>query len=142
MPGNLVFVFGSNLAGVHGAGAAAYALKNEGAVWGDGLGRQGNSYAIPTKDEYIRTLPLHVVQVFIYAFICYAKSNPNEVFKVTRIGCGLAGFEDKEIAPNFIAAPENCIFDVEWKQFFPDIPEDKFFSFEEPCKQPKSKSKK
>ncbi len=113
----MIFVFGSNLAGVHGAGAALYALKYEGAIYGQGYGRQGNSFAIPTKDELIQTLPLNTINEYVDGFIDYANNNPDEVFKITKIGCGLAGYRDIEIAPMFTGASLNCTFDHDWLPF-------------------------
>ena len=113
-----IFVFGSNLSGIHGAGAARFAMKNHQAVWGVGYGRQGTSFAIPTKDERIKTLSFARVQFYVQAFINHAASNLDDEFQVTRIGCGLAGFTDAQIAPLFITAPTNCHFDEEWKSFF------------------------
>lgn len=110
----MIFVFGSNLAGRHGAGAARTAL-GYGAIWSVGVGRQGNSYAIPTKDEQIRTLPLVRINPYIHQFILYARDFPSLTFQVTRIGCGLAGYTDKDIAPMFYGAPENCILPEGWR---------------------------
>jgi len=110
-----VFVFGSNLAGRHGAGAALEARKNHGAVYGKGSGPQGNSYAIPTKDERLNSLPLEVIERYVAAFIRYAKANPNVEFRITRIGCGLAGYTDVQIAPMFKDAPENCKLPFNWR---------------------------
>ncbi|WP_063805088.1 DUF4326 domain-containing protein [Burkholderia ubonensis] len=123
-----VFVFGSNLAGRHGKGAAAVAKEHFGAKPGVGPGRQGQSYGIPTKDgrplpgnprpsfnDPEQTLPLSAIKPFIAGFIEYAKAHPDERFFVTRVGCGLAGYEDKEVAPLFAAAPANCSFPEDWK---------------------------
>ena len=115
----MIFVFGSNLRGVHGAGAAYHALKNEGAVPGQGVGHYGNSYAIPTKDFRIETLPLKSIEYYVDGFILYARYNQHLQFKVTRIGCGLAGYTNEDIAPMFANAPENCHFDMEWKSYLP-----------------------
>ncbi len=111
----IVFVFGSNLAGVHGAGAARYALQHEGAIRGLGKGHHGNSYALPTKDHEIRSLSLRQIRAYVLEFLGYAMTHPELVFKVTRIGCGLAGFKDLDIAPLFRDAPSNCYFDTAWK---------------------------
>lgn len=112
----LVFVFGSNESGLHGAGAARFAERNRGAVRGVAEGKQGMSYAIPTKDKQIRhTLPLARIQYYVDRFLNYAFWHPNEEFQVTRIGCGLAGLKDEQIAPMFDKAPSNCIFDEAWK---------------------------
>ncbi len=95
-----IFVFGSNLSGIHGAGAAYSALK-WGAKIGKGIGICGMTYAIPTKDENIQTLPLSRIKDYIIDFIEYAKNNPHLKFLVTKIGCGLAGYTEKDIAPLF-----------------------------------------
>lgn len=113
----MVFVFGSNLAGVHGAGAAKAALERHGARYGMGVGREGNSYAIPTKDMDIRTLPMSNIEIHIAAFIDYARANPGVQFQVTQIGCGLAGLKAQDIAPLFSNAPDNCHFDEAWEQY-------------------------
>lgn len=112
---NEIFVFGSNLAGRHGAGAALFAKQHHGAVYGQGTGRQGNSYAIPTKDGSLTTLHTMVIAVYVAQFIKYAKEHPELVFNVTRIGCGLAGYNDADIAPLFAGAPENCKLPDGWR---------------------------
>ena len=104
-----IFVFGSNLAGRHGKGAALHARKVCGAIYGQAAGRQGDSYAIPTKDERLRTLPLNEISPYVDRFIAYAVANPELRFKLTAIGCGLAGYKPKDIAPMFADAPENVI---------------------------------
>ena len=104
-----VFVFGSNLAGRHGKGAALHARQHCGAVYGQGIGLQGRSYAIPTKDERLKTLPLPVIQQYIEQFKTFAAQNPELTFEVTPIGCGLAGYKPEQIAPMFKDAPGNCI---------------------------------
>jgi len=113
----MIFVFGSNLAGIHGAGAARHALEQEGAVWGYGVGPIGNSYAIPTKDYNIHSLSLDLIMIHVQAFISYAELHPELEFKVTRIGCGLAGFTNEQIAPMFERAPNNCLFDTAWQDY-------------------------
>lgn len=110
----MIFVFGSNTAGIHGAGAARFALQNHGAVWGQGVGLQGHAYAIPTKDHSIRTLPLSYIKVYVDQFLQFAADNPTLQFKVTRVGCGLAGYTDEQIAPFFKGAPANCFMPPEW----------------------------
>lgn len=98
---NEVFVFGSNLSGRHGKGAARIALK-WGAKWGQAAGIQGKTYGIPTKDETIRrTLRIDEIKPFVDNFIQWAKYNTGNVFYVTEIGCGLAGYKPKDIAPLF-----------------------------------------
>jgi len=96
-----IFVFGSNLAGRHGKGAALYARCYRGAIYGQGVGPQGGSYAIPTKDGHLNVLPLWVISTYIHQFIDYAKHHPELNFEITRIGCGLAGYKPSQIAPLF-----------------------------------------
>lgn len=93
---NEVFVFGSNLAGRHGGGAARAALQKFGAIMGQGVGLQGQSYAIPTMQGGIET-----IKPYVDDFISFANAHPELKFYVTRIGCGIAGFKDEEIAPLF-----------------------------------------
>lgn len=116
----MVFVFGSNEAGIHGAGDAKHALQLYGAVLGKGLGHYGNSYALPTKSPGLKTLRGQVVREYVEIFLAYAKEHTELSFMVTRIGCGLAGFKDSQIAPMFADAPENCYFDEAWKDFLPN----------------------
>lgn len=98
---NHIFVFGSNLSGRHGKGAAKRALT-WGAKWGQAAGLQGRTYGIPTKDFSVRkTLPLPKIQVYVTEFIEFAKTRPDLTFLVTEIGCGLAGLDPKEVAPLF-----------------------------------------
>jgi hypothetical protein len=103
-----IFVFGSNLAGRHGAGAAKAAMEH-GAIYGQGEGRQGNSYGIPTKDEKLRTLNLPEVRQGVERFLDYARANPDLRFRLTAIGCGFAGYHPSVIGPLFAEAPENVI---------------------------------
>jgi|GEM_PF-1410731 len=110
-----VFVFGSNLAGRHGAGAALFAKRHRGAIYGQGVGRQGNSYAIPTKDARLRTLPLSTIAFpYVWAFLEYARMHPRTTFQLTPIGCGLAGYKPEQIAPMFKDAPPNVILPAEF----------------------------
>lgn len=104
---NKIFVFGSNLRGVHGAGAAKFALENRGAVYGKGHGHYGNSYALPTKDRQIKTLPLTEIAVYAEVFKEYARENPDLQFQLTPVGCGLAGYKYTDIAPFFKDCPDN-----------------------------------
>lgn len=115
----MVFVFGSNLAGIHGAGAAKYAVEQRGAAWKKGTGHHGNSYAIPTKDQRIETLPLEVIEFYVDKFCDYATEHPELEFQVTQIGCGLAGYKPEQIAPMFAHAPDNCYFDLAWMNYLP-----------------------
>ena len=112
-----VFVFGSNLAGINGAGAAKTAYKKHGARWGMGVGHYGCSYALPTKDQHIHTLDMGNIKVFVDAFLMYADAHPEWNFKVTRVGCGLAGIPDQFMANLFVIAPYNCSIDEEWKPY-------------------------
>lgn len=113
----MIFTFGSNLAGRHGAGAARYAMSARGAKYGVGVGRTGECYALPTKDLMIHTLPLEDVLDHVTKFIIHAINHPECDFQVTRLGCGLAGYADSEIAPMFKDAPKNCYFDEKWRQY-------------------------
>jgi hypothetical protein len=103
-----VFVFGSNRAGRHGAGAADYARRFYGAVYGQGEGRQGNSYGIPTKDRKLQPLPLFKIERHVKTFLDYARERPDLRFNVTAIGTGLAGYSPEQIGPMFAEAPQNC----------------------------------
>lgn len=96
---NEIFVFGSNLAGMHGGGAARIAYDRFGAVWGQGVGLQGQSYAIPTMQGGVET-----IKPYVDEFIEFAKAHPELKFFVTKIGCGIAGFTVEEIAPLFADA--------------------------------------
>jgi hypothetical protein len=104
-----VFVFGSNLAGRHGKGAALWARQHRGAIYGRGAGYQGNAYAIPTKDRDLRVLPLPAIQRHVTDFIRFALQRSDLRFELTPIGCGLAGYEPAQIAPMFAGAPANVI---------------------------------
>ncbi len=94
-----IFVFGSNLSGYHAGGAARAALNKFGAVWGQGVGLQGHSYAIPTMQGGPET-----IQPYVTDFIAFAQSHPEYTFLVTPIGCGIAGFCADDIAPLFAEA--------------------------------------
>ena len=121
----MVFVFGSNAQGHHGAGAALYAVKHCGAVSGQGHGRRGNSYALATRvvkpgNPYIVDLPFEEVQKNVAAFLDYARQYPELEFQVTAIGTGHAGFTHAQIAPLFADCPDNCFFDTVWATWLPD----------------------
>ena len=96
---NEIFVFGSNLAGAHGGGAARIAYERFGAVWGEGVGLQGQTYAIPTMQGGVET-----IKPYVDEFISFAREHSEYTFLVTRIGCGIAGFRDEKIAPLFAKA--------------------------------------
>ena len=96
-----VFVFGSNLAGRHGKGAAKDALNYHGAIYGIGEGYQGNSYAIPTKGRHLEVLSLPEIERNVNRFIHFVNQHPELEFYVTAVGCGLAGYSPEQIAPFF-----------------------------------------
>lgn len=108
---NEIFVFGSNLRGMHAGGAAYVAYRNFGAIMGQGVGLQGQSYAIPTMQGGVDT-----IRPYVDEFIEFAKQHPELTFLVTRIGCGIAGFTDDEIAPLFeeAHAAENIVLPPNW----------------------------
>ena len=110
-----IFVFGSNLAGRHGKGAAQEARIQFGAVPGLGHGAMGRSYAIPTKHVDLKILAVETISVYVNRFLEHARKNPQHRFFVTRIGCGLAMYSDAQIAPLFARAPANCSFAKQWK---------------------------
>lgn len=91
-----IFVFGSNLEGQHGGGAALLAYRKWGAIWGQGVGLQGQTYGIPTMQGGVETIAPYVDE-----FIRFAQEHPKLIFLVTEIGCGIAGFRPEEIAPLF-----------------------------------------
>lgn len=102
---NEIFVFGSNMKGLHGGGAARAAYDNFGAEWGNGIGIQGQSYAIPTLSvpagSGLSKLPIPTIGKYVNDFIRFAEQHPNLIFYVTPIGCGIAGFTPEQIAPLF-----------------------------------------
>ena len=98
---NEIFVFGSNLAGAHGGGAARLAYERFGAVWGEGVGLHGHTYAIPTMQGGVET-----IRPYVNDFLDFTKHHPEMQFLVTPIGCGIAGFEAEDIAPLFESAKE------------------------------------
>lgn len=116
-PKGWIWVFGSNLAGRHGAGAAKVAHKNFGAQYGCGEGPSGESYAIATKSRHLHTLSLEIIRDRVGVFIETARANPKKNYFVTRIGCELAGYTDADIAPMFKGAPANCSFAEQWKDY-------------------------
>lgn len=112
-----VLVFGANLAGRHGCGAARLAYDQYGACYGLGQGFYGNSYAIPTKDANLNVCSLDLVRHYVDEFKTFAESHPEYQFWVTRVGCGLAGYTNDQIAPMFAGSPSNCDFPVEWVRY-------------------------
>jgi hypothetical protein len=113
---NEVFVFGSNLAGRHGAGAAKLAMQKFGARYGVGRGLQGQSYALPTKDLEVNTMSLHDIGFEVEQFLRFADKNRHLKFYVTTIGCGLAGYTPSQIAPLFAkwCIPDNVVLPKEF----------------------------
>jgi hypothetical protein len=125
-----VFVFGSNLAGRHGKGAALVAAERFGAKRGVGVGYMHSGkagpvhcYAVPTKDAQLRTLDLGTVRRHVEELREAASTGSLAGLRlfVTRIGCGLAGYSDKEVAPMFRAFPANCSFPEEWGAYLNTI---------------------
>lgn len=119
----LIFVFGSNTAGRHGKGAALEAKQKYGAVYGVGEGPTGQCYALPTKKEVenrrLVTRSLKAIAKSLKRFLKYARSHPQQIFLVTPIGCGLAGYQKKQIAQLFLdqsPLPENIVFSRDWFQ--------------------------
>jgi|SRR5271157_5393054 len=126
-PAERIFVFGSNLGGIHGAGAARFAREKRGAIDGQGVGLQGQSYAIPTKEgtqsaggRFIgATLALDKIADYVNGFIIFAQAHPELEFQVTQIGGGYAKIAAEDIAPLFANAPANCLFDEAWEEYLP-----------------------
>jgi len=116
---NEIFVFGSNEAGIHGAGAARIAFLKFGAEMGLGNGLSGNSYAIPTKDRNVETLPLDKVKSYIDEFIGFVLNNQNLTFYLTKIGCGLAGFTIEGIKNIFWEVIEEYRTESSKEQYLP-----------------------
>lgn len=114
--GKRVFVFESNVAGRHGAGAALEASLHWGAIKGAGLGRQGQSYAIPTKRYDMTVRSLWAICLDVEDFVDYARCHPELEFLVTAIGTGLAGYRHADIAPMFRDAPGNCVLPRAWRE--------------------------
>lgn len=115
IPAGSIFVFGSNLAGMHLGGSAKAAFCEYGAAWGEAEGLHGQSYAIPTCDEKIRPLSLMTVAEHVARFLGFARRHRDMYFQVTKIGCGIAGFTDAQIAPLFDGAPINCLLPMDWR---------------------------
>jgi hypothetical protein len=131
-----IFVFGSNLAGRHGKGAALVALDRFGAVYGQARGLQGRSYAIPTKDgrpgtpplqDVASTRPLADIAQDVQVFIAFARSHPEMQFFISRLGCSLANHKNEDIAPLFKDAPDNCSFAEDWAPWLGGLPQGSLF---------------
>ncbi|APX62400.1 A1S_2505 family phage non-structural protein [Acinetobacter schindleri] len=117
LPENTVFVFGSNMAGLHAGGAARTALEHFGAVEGVGRGWSGQSYAIPTMNEHLQQMPLSQIQHYIDDFKIYTKNHPKNNYFLTSVGCGIAGYKVEEIAPMFKGISHNVIFPQSFRPF-------------------------
>lgn len=109
-----IFVFGSNLAGKHGKGAALYTARSFGAVYGNPSGLQGSSYAIPTKDSNLKTLPINVIQKHVEEFLDFANSHRERKFFVTAVGTGLAGLSHEVMSKMFTTAGDNVRLPPQW----------------------------
>lgn len=116
----MIFVFGSNLGGRHGAGAAKTARLEHGARYGVAEGLTGNSYALPTCGYKFEPLPYKEIIGAIWRFADVVKQRPDLDFKITRVACGLGRYKDIDIAPFFANAPGNCYFDTAWKPWLGD----------------------
>lgn len=112
----MIFVFGSNLAGIHGAGAAKYAHEHHGAKWGVGEGLTGRSYALPTKGYEIENVPWSFVWNSLKTFVEFAKAHPELDFALTPVGTGLAGHSKKDVweALYELGIPENVYLTSSW----------------------------
>jgi hypothetical protein len=111
---NFILVFGSNLRGAHGRGLAVIAHKEYGAEYGVGVGFTGRSYAIPTKDRFIRTLDLIEIKKYVDLFKAFTHEHPEMKFWVSGVGTGLAGYRASQIAPLFRDCNTNCNFPHNW----------------------------
>ena len=117
--GDLIYVFGSNTRGVHGAASALEARKRYGAILGHGFGLMGQSYAIPTKDYSIRTLDLQTIEAYVGGFRLFVQNNQNLKIYITPIGTGLAGYQHSDIAPMFrnMVGKERYWYLEEWRPY-------------------------
>ena len=110
-----IFTFGSNLRGIHGAGAALEARWKHGAQIGVGEGLTGYAYAIPTKDRELKPRTLDEIKASVETFLEFARDTPETIYQVTKIGCGRAGYTEADIAPMFEDAPDNCELPIGWR---------------------------
>ena len=111
-----IFVFGSNVLGIHGAGAAAYARERLGAQWGVGEGPTGRTYALPTCYAPGEPVTYQELAVYVHNFLQYARQNPDPRFFISKVGCGIAGFPEDVVALMFreLGTPSNCDLPPEW----------------------------
>lgn len=114
---NQIFVFGSNLAGKHNGGGARVAVEKFGAVYGQAVGIQGQSYAIPTLGFDFEKISLTEIRYYVDLFFNYAYNHPQFEFLVTKIGCGIAGYDISEIAPLLLNPFKNIILPEEFIDF-------------------------
>jgi len=114
---DMVFVFGSNMAGTHAGGAAKIALQHFGATRGVGRGWAGQSFAIPTMNEHLQQMPLSQIEYYIDDFKIYVKNHAQTIFFITAVGCGVAGYKVEEIAPMFKGIAHNVIFPESFRPF-------------------------
>ena len=117
LPENMIFVFGSNLAGQHTEGAAKTALENFGAMPNVGRGWSGQCFAIPTMNEHLQQMPLSQIQHYVDDFKIYTKNHPKMTYFITSLGCGTAGYKIEEIAPMFKGISHNVIFPASFRPF-------------------------
>ncbi|ESK56596.1 A1S_2505 family phage non-structural protein [Acinetobacter tjernbergiae] len=137
LPEDTVFVFGSNLAGIHDSGAARVAAQHFAAVKGVGRGWAGQSFAIPTLNEHIQQMPLSQIEHYVDDFKVYAKHHPKMKYFLTALGCGIAGYKVSEIAPLFKGIHPNVIFPESFRPYieadaisqFPDLTAEMVHSF-------------
>jgi hypothetical protein len=120
LPEDTVFVFGSNLAGIHDSGAARVAAQHFAAVNGVGRGWAGQSFAIPTLNEHIQQMPLSQIEHYVDDFKIYAKNHPKVKYFLTALGCGIAGYKVSEIAPLFKGIHSNVIFPESFRPYIED----------------------
>lgn len=122
LPGeNEIFVFGSNEGGIHGRGSALHARRYYGALQSVGRGRMGHAYAIPTKDRYLRVLPLWRIAEYVKEFLTYAATHSDLSFNVVAIGCGLSGFVPEDIAPFFKGFSSNVKLPLEFRKVLHEL---------------------
>lgn len=98
-----------------------FARRHHGAVYGQGVGMQGSSYAIPTKDDYLQTLSVAAIAGHVADFLAFARSRPDLTFRVTAVGCGLAGLSPAQIGPLFRGHPDNCVMPAEFRPFTEEV---------------------
>ncbi|MBB3773005.1 hypothetical protein FHS55_003630 [Angulomicrobium tetraedrale] len=117
-----VFVFGSNLSGIHASGAARWAYENRDAEWGAAFGLTGTSFAIPVMDWDIQRLPLKEIRKYVRRFLTFVAARPDLTFELTPIGCAPGGYTPAEIAPLFRDAPANIVLPEEFRTILAPSP--------------------